>query len=97
MKHLFPAKSWLFFTSLMLAFSVILSSCGKDDVVIIPPPPPPVPVVKPDQVFFALSGASQLLRFNANASETAQATLSISGLQAGERILSIDFRPATGE
>lgn len=98
MKHLFPAKSWLFFTSLLLAFSVILSSCDKDDDdVIVPPPPPPIPVVKPDQVFFALSGTSQLLRFNANASETAQATLSITGLQAGERILSIDFRPATGE
>ena len=95
MKHLFPAKSWLSFTSLLLAFSVILSSCGKDDVVVIPPPP--VPVVKPNQVFFALSGTSQLLRFNANAPEAAQATLAIMGLQAGERILSIDFRPATGE
>ncbi|GAA4323002.1 hypothetical protein GCM10023184_09630 [Flaviaesturariibacter amylovorans] len=58
---------------------------------------PPPTVVKPDQIFFGVSASNQLLRFNANAVETATATMSISGLAAGESILGIDFRPATGE
>lgn len=88
----------------VLAIVVLcFSSCSKDDVVTTvttpppPPPPPPGPVVKPDLVFFGLSASNQLVRYNANASQTAQATVGITGLQSGESLLAIDFRPATGQ
>ncbi|MBL0357325.1 MAG: DUF4394 domain-containing protein [Chitinophagaceae bacterium] len=68
-----------------------LSSCKKE------PNTPITPVVKPNLVFYGITATGQLSKYNANAAETAISTVSISGLQAGESILSIDFRPATGE
>ena len=76
----------------LLLFALVsftfLSSCKKDDS--------PAPVVKPDIVFYALTSSSQLVKYNAN-SETAISTIAITGLQAGENLLAIDFRPATGQ
>ena len=51
----------------------------------------------PDVTFFALTSSNQLMRISAQKSDTPQATVAITGLQANERILSIDFRPATGQ
>lgn len=73
-------------------FAVTVSSCTKDDVPMVDPP-----VVKPDVVFFGVSASNQLIKYNAKTSTTALATIAVSGLQAGENILAIDFRPATGE
>jgi len=56
-----------------------------------------VPVVKPDIVFYGLSNSNQLIKYNANASQTAISTTTIAGLPAGEKIIAIDFRPATGQ
>ena len=59
---------------------------------------PETPVVmKPDLVFYGITASGKLSEFNAMAAETAISTVSLSGLQSGETILSIDFRPATGE
>jgi hypothetical protein len=55
------------------------------------------PQVKPDIVFYGLSNSNSLIKYNANASQTAIATTSITGLPAGEKIIAIDFRPATGQ
>ncbi|HEX8460576.1 MAG TPA: DUF4394 domain-containing protein, partial [Segetibacter sp.] len=52
---------------------------------------------KPDQVFYALSDNNQLLQFNAKSATSAASTIAITGLQPGEKVLSIDFRPATGQ
>ena len=60
-------------------------------------PIPVVPVVKPNLVFYTINTGNQLIKYNANAVETAQSTVSITGLPAGENILAADFRPATGE
>ena len=51
----------------------------------------------PDVTFFALNNSNQLMRISAQKSDTPQSTVAITGLQANERILSIDFRPATGQ
>ena len=77
-----------------LLFSIAFSSCTKDDN----PPIDNTPVViKPDVVFFGISATNQLIKYNAKTSTTAQAIITVTGLQAGENILAIDFRPATGE
>ena len=54
-------------------------------------------VVKPDLVFYGITASGKLSKYNAMAAETAISTVTINGLQSGESILSIDFRPATGE
>ncbi len=83
-------SKWLKISSLSLLIAATFTACENDDI-------PDNPVAKPDIVFYALSGGNQLARYNANASTTPQASVSISGMQAGESMLSIDFRPATGE
>lgn len=52
---------------------------------------------KPDREFFGLTSANTLVKYNANDSQDAMSTLSITGLQAAETILAIDFRPGTGQ
>ncbi|WP_462222461.1 DUF4394 domain-containing protein [Ferruginibacter sp.] len=84
-------------TSILPLLSVIVilfSSCSQDDSVIMPPV---VPVVKPDLVFFGISASNQIIKYNANAAQNVAAQFTITGLQASETILAIDFRPATGQ
>ena len=59
----------------------------------------PNPATVPDAVIYALNDANQLLRLNIQNPNAPLATTPISGtgLQQGERMLSIDFRPATGQ
>ncbi|MCF6132548.1 DUF4394 domain-containing protein [Flavobacterium wongokense] len=54
-------------------------------------------VVKPDLDFFGLTSTNTLVRYNANDSETAISTTAVTGLQAGENLMAIDFRPGTGQ
>jgi Domain of unknown function (DUF4394) len=82
-------NSWLLFISI-ISIS-ILSGCDKDDDVVVTEP------VRPDITFYALSNANQLLQYNANAPQSPLSNISISGLPAGEKIIAIDFRPATGQ
>ncbi|HVF57802.1 MAG TPA: DUF4394 domain-containing protein [Pyrinomonadaceae bacterium] len=44
-----------------------------------------------------VNGTNQLLRFDSAAPQTITATTTVTGLQSGEAILGIDFRPATGQ
>lgn len=55
------------------------------------------PTAPPDRLFYGLTSGNQLLTLNTKATSTASATVSITGLQAGENVLGIDFRPATGQ
>ncbi|MGF2414200.1 MAG: DUF4394 domain-containing protein, partial [Ferruginibacter sp.] len=73
---------------------IFFSGCDKDDDTMVMPP---VTVVKPDLVFFGISSANQLIKYNANATQNVAAQFTITGLQASETILAIDFRPATGQ
>jgi hypothetical protein len=77
-----------------------LSSCKKDNDATVSPLPTQTPaptVIKPNAVFYGLTNDNRIIRYNANAVESAGNAISITGLQAGENLLSIDFRPATGQ
>ena len=94
--HLIP------FLMLFAVGTLFFSSCEKVDNVIVatpppPPPPPPTPQVKPNQEFYGITANNVLVKYNANAPQTAIVQVSVTGLQAGENLLSIDFRPATGQ
>jgi Domain of unknown function (DUF4394) len=82
-------------TALCAAALLLMCSCKKssDDMM----EPAPAPVIKPDIVFYGLTTANQLVKYNANAPETALATISVTGIATGEKIMAIDFRPATGQ
>jgi len=51
----------------------------------------------PNLNFYALTADSKLLLLNANDATIVTSQITITGLQANETILSIDFRPATGQ
>ena len=71
--------------------ATIFTSCSSDN-------DDPIPsVVKPDLVFYGLTPTNNLIKYNANNSTTAISTVTITGLQAGENLIAIDFRPATGQ
>ncbi len=91
----YPIKSVLLVS--LLSFFV---ACSDDDVTPTPQPTPePVPMasVAPLVEFTALSNDNKILYFNARNLQSVIKTLTISGLQAGENIISIDYRPATGQ
>lgn len=51
----------------------------------------------PDLIFYGVTSSNQLLQYNANNPGVVISTVAITGLQAGETLLGIDFRPATGQ
>lgn len=75
------------------AIILITSACKKDKG----NNPSAEEVTGPDVTFFALTSDSRLLTLNAKNVSSVIATANISGLQTGESILGIDFRPATGQ
>ena len=46
---------------------------------------------------YAVDNSNNLLRFNSATPGTIESTVPITGLQTGERIFNIDFRPADGQ
>jgi len=76
-------------SSLLLGLGLSFTACDKDNDT--------APVNRIDQTFQALTDSNQLLQFNANNVTTAPTPIAITGLQTGERILSVDYRPATGQ
>ena len=84
-----------FFLVLGLSGLMLFNSCSPDNdgesYTIAP-----LPVFKPNIVFYGLTDANQLVKLNANAPGTVISTIPITGLGA-EKIIAIDFRPATGQ
>ena len=79
------------FLGMLLALSSLLFvACDDDD-------DNESPIVKPDIIFYGLTATNEIIEYNANASGTPISTMSITGLQSGETLLAIDFRPATGQ
>ena len=93
-----PTLPTLPFAKLLLASAVAMtvSACGggsdHDDVVVAPPPP----VVVAGDVF-VLTASNKLLSFDRATPATIRTTATVTGLQAGENLLGIDFRPADGQ
>ena len=87
-----------FFLGLILFsfFTVLMVGCKKeDDTVIVTPPP--IPAVRPDINFYGLTDDNRIIRYNAKTAETPTSTTTVTGLQPSEKLMSIDFRPATGQ
>ncbi len=76
--------------ALSVLFSLTLISCKKEDAV-------EVLIAGPDLVVFSLNANNELISFNAKTPGTVIAKKAITGIASGEKLLSIDFRPATGE
>ncbi len=50
-----------------------------------------------DLMFYALTDNNQLLRLNSQNPSMTMGTINVTNLQSGERLVGIDFRPATGQ
>lgn len=74
-----------------LAFVSVLS-CDNDSMEMTPEVIPP-----PDMMVYGLTDNNQLVVFNSKNSASFSSTKTIMGIPSGEKLLSIDFRPATGE
>jgi hypothetical protein len=71
--------------------NALFSSCKKDETPIETLTP------GPDQIVYAINNNNQLISFNAKSPSTLTNTVEITGITLGEKLMSIDFRPATGE
>lgn len=76
---------------LLVLSNVLFFACTKDGG------NDPDNVTGPDLVVYALTADNELTSFNANTANSVLTKTPISGLGEGEKLLSIDFRPATGE
>jgi len=83
----------------MLAAGLFMASCKKQDLSLNNTETYPLTGKQgiADMVFYALTPNNMLEKLSTSNPETAVYTKPITGLQAGESILSIDFRPATGQ
>src|SRR5688572_18709520 len=78
------------FAPLLVSLSLIfMMACDEDDDAPM--------TVKPDITFYGVTSSNQLIQYNGNAPETPVLSIAITGLQSGETLLAIDFRPATGQ
>jgi hypothetical protein len=81
-----------------IAFAVavsaaILFSCNEEEN----PPLVEMPGMTPEVNFTALAEGNQLLYFEEGNLSAPVATVNITGLSSGESLISIDYRPATGQ
>lgn len=76
---------------IIAAVSFLFTSC-KDDIT-----PAAQFETGPNKVMFAINDNNELIMFNASAPGTAISKMPVMGISSGEKLVSIDFRPATGE
>jgi Domain of unknown function (DUF4394) len=81
------------FKKCLLGISMVatLNACKKNDM------PSGKDVMGPDIDLVGLTADNKLVLFSADMPGDFTSTLSINGIESGEKIISIDFRPATGE
>lgn len=84
--------------ALVSAVALALTACGSSnhDDHDTPAPTPTPPVMTAGDVF-ALTASNKLVSFNRDAPGTVRTNMAITGLQSGENLLGIDFRPADGQ
>ncbi|MBC6992251.1 DUF4394 domain-containing protein [Hymenobacter sp. BT491] len=92
----FPSRTWRGAALLLLAS---LSGCQDllEQVFPAPAPTPAYPTLGQAISFFAVSRAGTLDAYSTQAPNTRTASVALTGLQSGERLLALDFRPATGQ
>lgn len=74
----------------VLFFCIVLS-CKKERTIIN------LPLSGPDQNFYVLADNNTLIGYNAKNIKTSSSKVTITGIGNTEKLLSIDFRPATGD
>lgn len=82
---------------LLLSFLFVMLSCSKTNLSESEKNRGRNPMSLPMMVFYALAEGNVLDKLNTENPETPLNSVVISGLQTGENILAIDFRPATGQ
>ena len=80
-----------------LALVLMTALACNDDDTMMENPLEENPAVGPNLMAYGLTESNELVSFNANSPGTFSSKTSISNILSGERLLSIDFRPATGE
>ncbi|UZD23255.1 DUF4394 domain-containing protein [Algoriphagus halophytocola] len=78
----------------LMAIPMIFFSCEEDDTM---QPSIDMPGTAPDVSFTALTSDNKILKFDATDLKSAISSVDISGLGSGEMLVSIDYRPATGQ
>ena len=97
-------KSYLRVFILLMASSLVLTSisCSDDDennttTTPVPEPPVPMPPLAPNVNITTLSNNNSIVVYNARDLSTPISTTTVNGLPANEMLVSIDYRPATGQ
>ena len=80
---------------LVSAVALTLAACGSSDDDVAPVTPP-TPVVQAGDVF-VLTASNKLVSFDIGTPGTVRTSVAVTGLQSGENLLGIDFRPADGQ
>ncbi|MDH6251104.1 WD40 repeat protein [Chryseobacterium sp. H1D6B] len=78
---------------LALFVAAILFSCNNSDDF----NNPETPAAGPDLIVYGITGTNELVSFNAKSPASFSSKTAVTGIVSGEKLLSIDFRPATGE
>ncbi len=76
--------------SLAAMLSLGIIACNKNDN-------PGMMPEGPDILFYALDNGMNLLKYNAQSPKMPESNMTINGMQTGEKLIAIDFRPATGQ
>ncbi|GAB2453756.1 hypothetical protein GCM10011375_00920 [Hymenobacter qilianensis] len=94
-------KKTVYFKKLGMCLLLLASLTSCEDILEQyfpkPTPPPSFPNLGLDIPFYTLSGGTKLDAYSTKAPAVRTASVDITGLQGGERILAIDFRPASGQ
>ncbi|WP_226389167.1 DUF4394 domain-containing protein [Penaeicola halotolerans] len=77
----------------LLVLSGVIFSCNDDDT----PAPVEMPGMAPEVVITTLTEDNRILWYNADQLNNPTSSVEVSGLASGESLLSIDYRPATGQ
>lgn len=85
------------FNLCLATFAIVSVVSCDDDNNIVEMPEESTVTVGPNQIAYGLTENNELVAFNANNPSVFSSKTAISGITAGEKLLSIDFRPATGE
>jgi hypothetical protein len=96
MKNFFNSFRTSVLSTMLVA--ALAFACNDDDNPAIPPiDEEPTPGMAPDVDFMALTDDNRIMKFNARDLDSPMDIKSISGISTGEMIVSIDYRPATGQ
>lgn len=92
----FPRKRSIWALPLLVASLLTAFSCESPREATAPAPSGAARLAGPI-TFYALTDGNQLLQLSSSSPSSPMATVNITGVMPGDRILAIDFRPATGQ